>query len=407
MLSRFTGEQVSTKRSIMTQTETAAKKTAAKKPAAVKAKASSTVTATPEPKKAVKAAAKKKSGQAFPFTAIVGQEEMKLSLILNIIDPRIGGVLVMGHRGTGKSTTVRALAEVLPFIDRVEGDTYNRTVDQYVEGEEAKKGHKVIDPATLKIEKIPVPVVDLPLGATEDRVCGTIDIEQALTSGVKAFEPGLLAQANRGFLYIDEVNLLDDHLVDVLLDVAASGQNVVEREGISIRHPARFVLVGSGNPEEGELRPQLLDRFGLHARIITILDIAKRVDIVKRRREFDEDPDAFMKKYNREQQKLQKKIQTAKELLSTVTMDDSVLTDIAKLCMNLGIDGHRGELTITRTAFAHAAFRGETVVTMKHVKEIAGLCLRHRLRKDPLETLDAGEKIDRELAKILGEAEAV
>jgi magnesium chelatase subunit I len=407
MILLFTGRQVSTKRSIMTQTEMAAKKTAAKKPAAVKAKASSTVTATPEPKKAVKPAAKKKSGQAFPFTAIVGQEEMKLSLILNIIDPRIGGVLVMGHRGTGKSTTVRALAEVLPLIERVEGDTYNRTVDQYVEGEEAKKGHKVIDPASLKVEKIPVPVVDLPLGATEDRVCGTIDIEQALTSGVKAFEPGLLAQANRGFLYIDEVNLLDDHLVDVLLDVAASGQNVVEREGISIRHPARFVLVGSGNPEEGELRPQLLDRFGLHARIITILDIAKRVDIVKRRREFDDDPDAFMKKYGRDQQKLQKKIQTAKELLSSVTMHDSVLTDIAKLCMNLGIDGHRGELTITRTAFAHAAFLGETVVTMKHVKDIAGLCLRHRLRKDPLETLDAGEKIDRELAKILGEAEAV
>ena len=391
----------------MTQTETVAKKTAAKKPATVKAKASSTVTATPELKKAVKPAAKKKSGQAFPFTAIVGQEEMKLSLILNIIDPRIGGVLVMGHRGTGKSTTVRALAEVLPLIDRVEGDTYNRTVDQYVEGEEAKKGNKTIDPATLTTEKIPVPVVDLPLGATEDRVCGTIDIEQALTSGVKAFEPGLLAQANRGFLYIDEVNLLDDHLVDVLLDVAASGQNVVEREGISIRHPARFVLVGSGNPEEGELRPQLLDRFGLHARIITILDIAKRVDIVKRRREFDEDPDAFMKKYSREQQKLQKKIQTAKDLLPEVSMTDEVLTDIAKLCMNLGIDGHRGELTIARTAFAHAAFRGETVVTLKHVKEIAGLCLRHRLRKDPLETLDAGEKIDRELAKILGEAEAV
>ena len=390
----------------MTQTETAAKKTAPKKTVVAKAKAGSDVTTTSEPIKAVKPAAKKKSGQAFPFTAIVGQEEMKLSLILNIIDPRIGGVLVMGHRGTGKSTTVRALAEVLPFIERVEGDTYNRTVEQYIEGEEAKKGRKVIDAASLRTEKIPVPVVDLPLGATEDRVCGTIDIEQALTSGVKAFEPGLLAQANRGFLYIDEVNLLDDHLVDVLLDVAASGLNVVEREGISIRHPARFVLVGSGNPEEGELRPQLLDRFGLHARIITILDVAKRVDIVKRRREFDEDPDAFMKKYNREQQKLQKKIQTAKDLLSSVTMDDSVLTDIAKLCMNLGIDGHRGELTITRTAFAHAAFLGETVVTMKHVKEIAGLCLRHRLRKDPLETLDAGEKIDRELAKVLGEAEA-
>ncbi|MEI6846450.1 MAG: magnesium chelatase ATPase subunit I [Chlorobiaceae bacterium] len=391
----------------MTQTETADKKTAAKKTPAAKAKAGATVTSVPEPKKAAASAAKKKSGLAFPFTAIVGQEEMKLSLILNIIDPRIGGVLVMGHRGTGKSTTVRALAEVLPLIERVKDDTYNRTVDQYVEAEEAKKGHKPIDPASVKTEKIPVPVVDLPLGATEDRVCGTIDIEQALTSGVKAFEPGLLAQANRGFLYIDEVNLLDDHLVDVLLDVAASGKNVVEREGISIRHPARFVLVGSGNPEEGELRPQLLDRFGLHARIITILDVAKRVDIVKRRREFDDDPDAFMKKYHRDQLKLQHKIQQAKDILSEVTMTDAVLTDIAKLCMNLGIDGHRGELTITRTAHAHAAFMGDKEVTMKHVREIAGLCLRHRLRKDPLETLDAGEKIERELAKVLGEAEAV
>ncbi|NTW56403.1 MAG: magnesium chelatase ATPase subunit I [Chlorobiaceae bacterium] len=397
----------------MSQTETvakksAAKKTVAKKTVAAKEKADQAVNATaPEAVKPAKASSKKKSGQAFPFTAIVGQEEMKLSLILNIIDPRVGGVLVMGHRGTGKSTTVRALAEVLPLIDRVAGDTYNRTVEQYIEMEGGKKGGNKIDPESIKLEKIPVPVVDLPLGATEDRVCGTIDIEQALTSGVKAFEPGLLAQANRGFLYIDEVNLLDDHLVDVLLDVAASGKNVVEREGISIRHPARFVLVGSGNPEEGELRPQLLDRFGLHARIVTILDVAKRVDIVKRRRDFDEDPDAFMKKYHREQVKLQKKIELAKAILPEVTMDDKVLTDIAKLCMNLGIDGHRGELTITRTAHAHAAFLGDKVVTMKHVKDIAGLCLRHRLRKDPLETLDAGEKIERELAKVLGEAEAV
>jgi magnesium chelatase subunit I len=397
----------------MSQTETVAKKSAAKKTVAKKtvpAKEAAEKTlkaAAPEAVKPAKASSKKKSALAFPFTAIVGQEEMKLSLILNIIDPRIGGVLVMGHRGTGKSTTVRALAEVLPLIDRVAGDTYNRTVEQYIEMESDRKGSNKIDPATIKLEKIPVPVVDLPLGATEDRVCGTIDIEQALTSGVKAFEPGLLAQSNRGFLYIDEVNLLDDHLVDVLLDVAASGKNVVEREGISIRHPARFVLVGSGNPEEGELRPQLLDRFGLHARIITILDVAKRVDIVKRRREYDEDPDAFMKKYHREQLKLQKKIEQAKEILPEVTMDDKVLTDIARLCMNLGIDGHRGELTITRTAHAHAAFMGDKVVTMKHVRDIAGLCLRHRLRKDPLETLDAGEKIERELAKVLGEAEAV
>ncbi|AOS83451.1 magnesium chelatase ATPase subunit I [Chlorobaculum limnaeum] len=390
----------------MTQTAKAAKKTtSAKASAAKEAKVKA-----PAEEKAVtevkKPAAKKKSALAFPFTAIVGQEEMKLSLILNIIDPRIGGVLVMGHRGTGKSTTVRALAEVLPFIPRVKGDIYNRTVEQYVEMESGSKGAASIKPEDVKTELIPVPVVDLPLGATEDRVCGTIDIEKALTSGVKAFEPGLLAQSNRGFLYIDEVNLLDDHLVDVLLDVAASGKNVVEREGISIRHPARFVLVGSGNPEEGELRPQLLDRFGLHARIITINDVAKRVQIVKLRREYDEDPEAFMKKVTKEQQKLQKKIVAAQELLPQVTMDDAVLTDIARLCMNLGIDGHRGELTITRTAHAFAAWEGDKEVTMKHVREIAGLCLRHRLRKDPLETVDAGEKIDRELGKVLGEAEA-
>jgi len=390
----------------MTQTAKAAKKTTSAKASATKeakAKAPAEETAVTEVRKP---AAKKKSALAFPFTAIVGQEEMKLSLILNIIDPRIGGVLVMGHRGTGKSTTVRALAEVLPFIPRVKGDIYNRTVEQYIEMETSGKGSPAIKPEEVKTEMIPVPVVDLPLGATEDRVCGTIDIEKALTSGVKAFEPGLLAQSNRGFLYIDEVNLLDDHLVDVLLDVAASGKNVVEREGISIRHPARFVLVGSGNPEEGELRPQLLDRFGLHARIITINDVAKRVQIVKLRREYDEDPEAFMKKVTREQQKLQKKIVAAQELLPQVTMDDAVLTDIARLCMNLGSDGHRGELTITRTAHAFAAWEGDKEVTMKHVREIAGLCLRHRLRKDPLETVDAGEKIDRELGKVLGEAEA-
>jgi magnesium chelatase subunit I len=388
----------------MTQTAKAAKKSSsAKATAPAKAKATAEAKAAPEVKKP---ASKKKQAQAFPFTAIVGQEEMKLSLILNIIDPRIGGVLVMGHRGTGKSTTVRALAEVLPLIPRVKDDIYNRTVDQYVEAESGKKGTPIIKPEDVKTEMITVPVVDLPLGATEDRVCGTIDIEKALTSGVKAFEPGLLAQSNRGFLYIDEVNLLDDHLVDVLLDVAASGKNVVEREGISIRHPARFVLVGSGNPEEGELRPQLLDRFGLHARIVTINDVAKRVEIVKRRREYDEDPDAFLKKCTREQQKLQKKIVAAQELLPQVSMDDKVLTDIARLCMNLGIDGHRGELTITRTAYAYAALQGQTTVTMKHVREIAGLCLRHRLRKDPLETVDAGEKIERELAKVLGEVEA-
>ncbi len=340
----------------------------------------------------------KKKTPVFPFAAIVGQEEMKLSLLLNVVDPKIGGVLVMGHRGTGKSTTVRALADVLPLIKVVIGDSYNRSSEDY----KKLPGNERTRPKT---EDVTVPVVDLPLGATEDRVCGTIDIEKALTSGVKSFEPGLLAQANRGFLYIDEVNLLDDHLVDVLLDVAASGVNVVEREGISIRHPARFVLVGSGNPEEGELRPQLLDRFGLHARINTITDVAKRVEIVKRRREYDEDPFGFVEKWEKEQLELRDQVTKAKKLVQKVVMPDDILTMVAQLCMNLGIDGHRGELTITRTSRAYAALQGRKKVTMEDIKAIAVPAIRHRLRKDPLETIDPGEKVERELEKVLGEVE--
>jgi len=343
-----------------------------------------------------------KTGKVFPFTAIVGQDEMKLCLLLNVIDPRIGGVLVMGHRGTGKSTTVRALANVLPMIERAEGDVFNRTVEEVMQ-EKAQQADTKASRAARKLhaEKIPVPVVDLPLGATEDRVCGTIDIEKALTKGEKAFEAGLLARANRGFLYIDEVNLLDDHLVDVLLDVAASGVNVVEREGISIKHPARFVLVGSGNPEEGELRPQLLDRFGLHARITTITNLAQRVEIVKRRRAFDANPDEFLETWKPEQQALQARIVQAQKLVSKVELPDDLLMLIAELCMNLGIDGHRGELTVSRAASAHAAFFGRTTVTLDDIKAVAVPALRHRLRRDPLETMDAGEKVERELQKIL------
>ncbi len=347
-------------------------------------------------------AASGKTAKVFPFAAIVGQDEMKLCLLLNVIDPRIGGVLVMGHRGTGKSTTVRALADVLPMIERAEGDVFNRSVEEVMHERErqthAKASHAARKPHA---EKIPVPVVDLPLGATEDRVCGTIDIEKALTKGEKAFEAGLLARANRGFLYIDEVNLLDDHLVDVLLDVAASGVNVVEREGMSIKHPARFVLVGSGNPEEGELRPQLLDRFGLHARITTITNLAQRVEIVKRRRAFDANPDEFLETWKPEQQALQARIVQAQKLVSQVELPDDLLMLIAELCMNLGIDGHRGELTVSRAASAHAAFFGRTTVTLDDIKAVAVPALRHRLRRDPLETMDAGEKVERELQKIL------
>ncbi len=339
-----------------------------------------------------------KQEKVFPFSAIVGQDEMKRCLLLNIIEPRIGGVLVMGHRGTGKSTTVRALANVLPMIERAQGDPYNRTVEEVLQAEAINGKKKTLH---LHAEKIPVPVVDLPLGATEDRVCGTIDIEQALTKGEKSFEPGLLAKANRGFLYIDEVNLLDDHLVDVLLDVAASGVNVVEREGISIKHPARFVLVGSGNPEEGELRPQLLDRFGLHARISTITDIALRVEIVRRRRAFDANPDEFLAEWAAEQDALQQRIVEAKALVGQVELPEDLLILIAELCMHLGIDGHRGELTVARAASANAALEGRRVVTLDDIKTVAVPALRHRLRRDPLETMDAGEKVERELQKVL------
>lgn len=323
---------------------------------------------------------------AFPFTAIVGQDEMKLALLLNVIEPRIGGVMVMGHRGTGKSTTVRALAGVLPSITRAKGDVYNR------EPEPATRGKR---PA---IEKIPVPVVDLPLGATEDRVCGTIDIEAALARGEKRFEPGLLAQANRGFLYIDEVNLLDDHLVDVLLDVAASGQNVVEREGVSVKHPARFVLVGSGNPEEGELRPQLLDRFGLSARIVTVTDVAQRVEIVKRRRAFDADPDGFCAAAEKEQATLRRRIARAQSLICDGDVPDGVVLFAATLCATLGIDGHRGELTLIRAGVAHAAWDGRREASADDVRAVAYLALRHRLRRDPLDPTGSDERITAALA---------
>ncbi|MEO0854881.1 MAG: ATP-binding protein, partial [Cyanobacteria bacterium J06648_11] len=256
----------------------------------------------------------------FPFTAIVGQEEMKLALMLNVIDPRIGGVMIMGDRGTGKSTTIRALADLLPEIEVVADDPFNSHPSQR-ELMSDEIWTRVDRGDELPVAFKQVPMVDLPLGATEDRVCGTIDIEKALTEGVKAFEPGLLARANRGILYVDEVNLLDDHLVDVLLDSAASGWNTVEREGISIRHPARFVLVGSGNPEEGELRPQLLDRFGMHAEIRTARDPDLRVTIVEERSQFDATPEAYLEHHQDAQAECQKRLQEARDRLAAVTID--------------------------------------------------------------------------------------
>ena len=265
----------------------------------------------------------------FPFTAIVGQEEMKLALQLNVIDPKIGGVMIMGDRGTGKSTTIRAIADLLPEIEVVKDDPFNsHKSDLDLMSNEVKVA--IQNNKTIETELKKIPMIDLPLGATEDRVCGTIDIEKALTEGIKAFEPGLLAKANRGILYVDEVNLLDDHLVDILLDSAASGWNTVEREGISIRHPARFVLVGSGNPEEGELRPQLLDRFGMHAEIKTVKDPLLRVKVVEERTAFDQQPTLWVENYQKQQQALRDRIIAAQKLLSEVTIDYNLRVKISE-----------------------------------------------------------------------------
>ena len=315
----------------------------------------------------------------FPFAAIIGQEEMKLALQLNVIDPKIGGVMIMGDRGTGKSTTIRALADLLPDITIIKNDPFNT------------------DPKGLnqeyETEEIKIPMVELPLGATEDRVCGTINLKEILAGGNNTFEPGLLARANRGILYVDEINLLDDHLVDVLLDSAASGWNTVEREGISIRHPARFVLVGSGNPEEGELRPQLLDRFGMHAEIRTVREPVLRVQIVEERTSFDRDPQEWIDTYKDQQNELRERLISAKNILPDVKMDYENRVRISQVCSELKVDGLRGDIVVNRAAKAYTAFNGRTEVTTDDISKIITLCLRHRLRKDPLESIDSGDKV--------------
>jgi magnesium chelatase subunit I len=337
----------------------------------------------------------------FPFTAIVGQEEMKLALLLNVIDPKIGGVMIMGDRGTGKSTTIRALADLLPQITVVADDPFNsHPKDPDLMSDDVRQ--LLEQQAELPVAHKKVPMVDLPLGATEDRVCGTIDIEKALSQGVKAFEPGLLAKANRGILYVDEVNLLDDHLVDVLLDSAASGWNTVEREGISIRHPARFVLVGSGNPEEGELRPQLLDRFGMHAEIHTVKEPALRVQIVEQRADFDQNPQQFLEKYQLQQEALQQQLVSAQERLPAVTLEYDLRVKISEVCSELDVDGLRGDIVTNRAAKALTAFEGRNEVQVDDIRRVMTLCLRHRLRKDPLESIDSGYKVEKAFKRVFG-----
>ena len=334
---------------------------------------------------------------AFPFSAIVGQEDMKHALLIAAIDPRVGGVLAFGDRGSGKSTAIRALAALLPKIDVVKGCPFR--CDPAAPSPACDHCAALAAQARQSAQEA-APVVDLPLGVTEDRVVGALDLERALARGEKRFEPGLLARAHRGFLYIDEVNLLEDHIVDLLLDVAASGENVVEREGLSVRHPARFVLVGSGNPEEGELRPQLLDRFGLSVDVRTTADLRERIEVVKRRDAFDRDPAEFIKTWSRKDAALRRKIVAARERLPFVDAPDATLEYAARLCIALGSDGLRGELTLLRAARAFAALEGADSVSVAQVRAVAPMALRHRLRKDPLDDSDGGVRVERVLSEL-------
>ena len=337
--------------------------------------------------------------RVFPFTSVIGQEEMKLALLLNVIDPRIGGVMIMGDRGTGKSTTIRALADLLPAIEVVEGDPYNSSLeDPDLQSNDVRE--RIDSGSDIKKGEKQVPMIDLPLGATEDRLCGTIDIEKALSEGVRAFEPGLLAKANRGLLYVDEVNLLDDHLVDVLLDSAASGWNTVEREGISVRHPARFVLIGSGNPEEGELRPQLLDRFGMSVEVRTVREAKLRVQVVDQRTAFDNDPESFSDSVQEKQESLQQKVVDAQNILNEVFIDEDLRLRISAVCGELDVDGLRGDIVTNRAARALAAFEGRKEVTEEDIARVVSTALRHRLRKDPLEQVDSGDRVIKAFCKV-------
>jgi magnesium chelatase subunit I len=340
----------------------------------------------------------------YPFAAIVGQDELKLALTLTAVDPTIGGVLALGDRGTGKSTAIRALADLLPDLTVVKDCAYGCAPDGARLCSDCRERLQVLSTSKTKSAKVNkeanaslptkttrVPVIDLPLGASEDRVVGSLDIEKALSQGIKAFEPGLLAAANRGYLYIDEVNLLDDHLVDLLIDVAASGENVVERDGLSVRHPARFVLVGSGNPEEGELRPQLLDRFGLSCEIRTPTDIKLRVEIIKRRDHFDQNNQAFCAQWSTANTTLRENIEAARSRLAKVKVSDVLHETAAQLCVAAGTDGLRGELTLLRCMRAMAALGGKREANLKHLVDIAIPSLRHRLRRNPLD--DSGSSV--------------
>jgi len=322
----------------------------------------------------------KSDRRRFPFSAVVGQHTLKTALLINAVDPRVGGVLVRGQKGTAKSTAVRALADVLPEIDVVTGCVYG------CDPHDARALCAECSAATARVTSRRRPrLVNLPVSATEDRVVGTLDLEHALKSGERRYEPGLLADANRGILYVDEVNLLEDHLVDSLLDSAASGINVVEREGVRHAHPASFILVGTMNPEEGELRPQLLDRFGLCVDVEGIDDPADRVEVMRRRRGFEDDPDGFARQWMAEESALQRRLETAQKRLPDLELDDDLLFLIASVCSSMGVDGHRADLVMARASTAFALLDGCNEVTAAHIRTVAPMVLAHRMRRTPFE----------------------
>ena len=315
----------------------------------------------------------------FPFTAIVGQETMKQALVLNAINPAIGGVLIRGEKGTAKSTAVRALARLLPELDVVVDCRYGCPPDS-PEVQCLECTARVVGGETLPRAQRQMRVVELPINASEDRVVGAIDLEAAIKRGEKEFQPGVLAEANRNILYVDEVNLLDDHIVDVLLDAAAMGQNTVEREGVSVSHPSRFILVGTMNPEEGELRPQLLDRFGLCVDVEGIHDVRQRVEIVERREAYEEDPEAFEAQFEPAEREEAQRISHAIGTLGDVAVDRDILVSIAGLSIELEVDGHRADIVMRKSAQALAAYEDRATVGLDDVEQVAPMVLAHRVK---------------------------
>jgi Mg-chelatase subunit ChlI len=340
----------------------------------------------------------------YPFTAIVGQVRMKRALILNAVDTRVGGVLIRGERGTAKSTAARGLAALLPKVRAVKDCRFGCDPENPNSWcTECKE--RALTLKDLPFDVRPIPFVNLPVSATEDRVVGTLDIEQAIQKGERHFEPGVLANANRGLLYIDEVNLLDDHVVDLLLDSAAMGMNIVEREGISFSHPARFILVGTMNPEEGELRPQLLDRFAFAVDITGIRDARERVQIMERNIAFEADPDAFCQSFQQQEEELSLKIAQARKLVGKVSYSKRDLLSIAALTSSLNVDGHRADLVILKAARAQAAFDGRTVITDHDIALAAELALPHRIKRGPFYQAEVtAEQLQERIENLVGQS---